>query len=72
MKIHNNNNEINKQRIDKAYTKVQLRKSENLNNDNNILNKSQNDANKDKKEKKVKSKSLKELSIKKDDNINNK
>ena len=72
MKIHNNNNEINKQRIDKAFTKVQLRKSENLNNDNNILNKSQNDANKDKKEKKVKSKSLKELSIKKDDNINNK
>ena len=71
MKIHNNNDEINKQRIDKAYTKVQLRKSEYLNN-NNILNISKDDFNKDKKEKIIKSKSLKELPIKKDDNINNK
>ena len=30
MKIHNNNNEINKQRIEKAFNNVQLRKSQNL------------------------------------------
>ena len=34
IKIHNNNDEINKQRIDKAYNKAQLRKSQNADNIN--------------------------------------
>ena len=48
MKVHNNNNDINKQRIDKAYNNAQLRKSENLKHNYNNINKLDNDNNIDK------------------------
>ena len=48
MKVHNNNNDINKQRIDKAYNNAQLRKSENLKHNYNNINKFDNDNNIDK------------------------
>ena len=72
IKIHKSNNEINKQRIDKAYNNFQLRKSENLNNNiHNISENGENDSNKEKKQKITKSKSLKELLIKNGDKLNN-
>ena len=73
MKIHNNNNETNKQRIDKAYNKFQLRKSQNLkNNIYNNFEKIENDSNynNEKDSKMVKSKSSGKFMIKNDIYLN--
>ena len=73
MKIHNNNNEINKQRIDKVYNNIQLRKSQNLNNNiNNNFEKIENDTNNnnEKDSKMIKSKSSGKLKIKNDIDLN--
>ena len=75
IKIHNNNNEINKQRIDKVYNNVQLRKSQNLNNNihNNfdIIENDINNNSNEKDSKMIKSKSSEKLIIKKDIDLNN-
>ena len=68
VKIHNNNNEINKQRIDKAYN--QLKKSQNSK--NNIYNNFGNESNKDNEKEQMmkKSKSSGSLNIKSDIDLN--
>ena len=76
IKIHNNNNEINKQRIDKVYNNVQLRKSQNLNNNiHNNFDRIENDIknnNSDEKDSKmIKSKSSEKMIIKNNIDLNN-
>ena len=76
IKIHNNNNEINKQRIDKVYNNVQLRKSQNLNNNihyNNfdIIENDINNNSNEKDSKMIKSKRSEKMIIKNDIDLNN-